>query len=89
MLAVVRGMPREHLGPLTKTQVKRIKFIRRQWRMRCELADQTQVLLGLLDRMGFEGKQISATRDMMSKLLVEVDAQQVGRIHDYENKAAR
>jgi DNA-directed RNA polymerase subunit RPC12/RpoP len=89
MLAVVRGQAPEVSRPLTKTEVKRIKFIRRQWRMRCELADQTQIVLSLLDRMGFEGEQISAARETMSRLLVEVDAKQQERIHDYESRAAR
>ena len=89
MLAVVRGLPQVAQVPLTKSEVKRIKFIRRQWRMRCELADQSQVILSLLDRMGFEGEQISVARETMSRLLVEVDAKQQERIHDYELKAAR
>jgi hypothetical protein len=83
MLAVVRGQTSAPQKPLTKSEVKRIKFIRRQWRMRCELADQTQVVLGLLDRIGFEGEQISAARETMSQLLVEVDAKQQERLGAY------
>jgi hypothetical protein len=87
MLAVVHGGAAAGAKALSKSDVKRLKFIRRQWRMRCELAEQTRVVVDLLDRMGFEGKQISAAREMMSKLLVEVDAKQQERIHDYESRA--
>jgi len=83
MIAVLRGTQRQSKVPLTKSEIKRIKFVRRQWRMRCELTDQVERLTGLLDRLGFEGEKITAARETMARLLVEVDAKQQERLVDY------
>lgn len=84
MLAVARGRAPRPTKTLSKSQLKRLRFVRRQWRMRCDLAEQIDGLENLLQRMGFEGRNIQAAREMMKKMLVEVDEKQQERLREYE-----
>lgn len=83
-IAVAKGMiPRT----FSKRDLKRIRFIRNQWRMRCELRDHIESLDNLMSRCGFNSRQINDAKNMLNEMLAEVDEQQQLRLNEYDKEA--
>jgi hypothetical protein len=84
-IVVAHGSPL--LKPLSRRQVKRIRFIKRQWKMRCELREQIDTFMGLLDRMGLESDRITNTKILLDELLNEIDVKQTEYLEHYDSLA--
>jgi DNA-directed RNA polymerase subunit RPC12/RpoP len=85
-IAVVQGrIPTK----LSKSDVKRIRFIRHHWRMRCELKEYVESFEGLMQRLGFESPRINKAKNVLNELLEEVDHQQQLRLNDYDTARVR
>jgi hypothetical protein len=72
----------------TKREVKRIRFIRHHWRMRCDLKEYVEGLAGLLARLGFKSEKVNHAQNVLNELLAEVDHQQALRLNDYDGSRA-
>ena len=84
-LAIIKGaIPQQ----MTKKEMKRVRFIRSQWRMRCELKEWIEGLSGLLVRTGFASPEINRAQNTMNELLASVDEQQQLRLAEYEQQVA-
>jgi len=81
VIAVLSQVPRQQL---TRSQVKRIKFIKRHWKMRCDLAEWIEGLENKLMRLGFEGDKANRARLYMRELLREVDTKQEELLEQFD-----
>lgn len=78
----IREVVRE--SPISVKEAKRIKFVRKQWRMRCELKEWVDGLENKLLRLGFGGDRIEAAKEMMRAMLAEVDQEQQALLERFD-----
>ena len=70
--------------PLSRRQVKRIRFIRNHWKMRCELKEHIEGFEGYLTRIGLTSEVIEKTKEHLRATLEEVDRLQDERVAKYD-----
>lgn len=82
-VAMVNGAP-QMASQLSRREIKRIKFIRRQWKLRCRLREWIESGEQILTAINLDSRRATQTTGILNAMLAEIDEKQMELHREFE-----